>query len=311
MRDALASDFARSAFIDQIHLLHDVRLTRPSIDKQQLHDVSSAHDEAALFQQVAQGSDRTIIIAPEFARCLETRAAWASDYGATLLSPGIEFIRLTADKQQTAEHLRREHVPVPQGISWSGDSFIDIDPQLFPAVLKPLDGAGSTHVRYVPNLSDLRAIDLSAEPAWRLEKFHPGIAASVAYLSGPGERLLLPACSQRLTDDGTFQYLGGSTPLAPPLALRANRLAKRVSCALPATAGYVGIDMVLGAADNGAEDVVIEVNPRLTTSYLGLRQACEQNLAEIMWLLGSGERPVLSFRTDWIQFSPTKANHWA
>ena len=49
--------------------------------------------------------------------------------------------------------------------------------------------------------------------------------------------------------------------------------------------GYVGVDMVLGDAG----DYAIEINPRLTTSYLGLRQLCQQNLAELILRLAQGE----------------------
>jgi len=40
--------------------------------------------------------------------------------------------------------------------------------------------------------------------------------------------------------------------------------------------GYIGVDMVL----TNDEPVVIEVNPRLTTSYIGLRKVINFNLAQ-------------------------------
>ena len=70
---------------------------------------------------------------------------------------------------------------------------------------------------------------------------------------------------------GTFQYLGGSCPLPSGLAARADRLARCAAAAMPEWRGYIGIDLVLGEANDGSEDYLIEVNPRLTTSYVGLR----------------------------------------
>ena len=49
--------------------------------------------------------------------------------------------------------------------------------------------------------------------------------------------------------------------------------------ALPGLRGHVGVDLVV-APDRC---VVIEVNPRLTTSYVGLRRALRANLAELVW----------------------------
>ena len=37
---------------------------------------------------------------------------------------------------------------------------------------------------------------------------------------------------------------------------------------------------MLGDDPAGADDVVIEINPRLTTSYLGLRRLARDNLAD-------------------------------
>jgi predicted ATP-grasp superfamily ATP-dependent carboligase len=53
--------------------------------------------------------------------------------------------------------------------------------------------------------------------------------------------------------------------------------------------GYVGIDLILGAAPDGAGDSVIEINPRVTTSYIGLRHLCRDNLAEKMLRVAKGE----------------------
>lgn len=66
------------------------------------------------------------------------------------------------------------------------------------------------------------------------------------------------------------------------LIRRATELACHALQALPPALGYVGVDLVLGKAGDGSEDVVIEVNPRLTTSYVGLRAIAQDNLAVAM-----------------------------
>jgi predicted ATP-grasp superfamily ATP-dependent carboligase len=91
---------------------------------------------------------------------------------------------------------------------------------------------------------------------------------------------LLSPCWQKLSDDGRFAYRGGATIREEPLARRAAALAGRALDALPPARGYVGVDLVLGNDPGGRDDVVIEVNPRLTTSYMGLRAATPQNLAK-------------------------------
>jgi len=43
--------------------------------------------------------------------------------------------------------------------------------------------------------------------------------------------------------------------------------------------GYVGVDVIL----TQDEALLIEINPRLTTSYIGLRQVIDLNLAQAIW----------------------------
>src|SRR4029079_326018 len=117
--------------------------------------------------------------------------------------------------------------------------------------------------------------------AWarRLESYVPGLAASVALLCAPVGRIRLALCKQRISEDGRLRYLGGELPLSAGLAERARTLANRAVAAMPAAIGYVGVDLVLGREPDGSADAVIEINPRLTTSYVGLRTAATMNMA--------------------------------
>jgi predicted ATP-grasp superfamily ATP-dependent carboligase len=53
---------------------------------------------------------------------------------------------------------------------------------------------------------------------------------------------------------------------------------------------------------HGSQDVIIEVNPRLTTSYVGLRTACRGNLGELMLRKALGEEVTVDFRCERIEF---------
>ena len=75
-------------------------------------------------------------------------------------------------------------------------------------------------------------------------------------------------------------YTGGSGPIESELQSRVVSLAEQVTRALPEPLrGFLGIDVVLG--DRIEDDCVIEVNPRLTTSYIGIRQMLDKNLTSI------------------------------
>jgi hypothetical protein len=260
-------------------------------------------DSSAATRATQDAIDWTLVIAPETAGVLLDLVRQVESVGGRLLGPSSEFVRLTGDKQSTAEQLALAGIRVPTGVRLTSGAPL---PRNFPypAVLKPSDGAGSQATLLVESAdADVAVIapEQSAQP-WRLERYCPGSAASVALLCGSLQPLALPPCSQRLSSDGRFQYLGGRTPLPPALAQRAVDLAERALAALPPALGYVGFDLVLGESADGRDDYVIEVNPRLTTSYVGLRALCRDNLAQGMLDTADGRIPALSWQPGPVEF---------
>jgi predicted ATP-grasp superfamily ATP-dependent carboligase len=303
MRNALASDLARVDSVAEIHLLHDSRLRPPQLPSQVLHPVTNAREELRVLAAISRQVEAVIVIAPEFGQLLWERSQLVESVNDQLLSPAASLVRLCSDKQQTCKHLAAQSVPAARGIVFSELSSVLPSNDLFPAVLKPNDGAGSQFVQLLATLAEIRNCDLSAAASWRLEQFHPGTPVSVSLLAGPRGFIALQPCTQNLSDNGRFTYRGCTTPLPLHLAERAERLALAAAATLPPAKGYLGIDMVLGSAENGSQDVVIEINPRLTTSYLVLRQACEQNLAAAMLKWAAGETIELSWRPTTIEYS--------
>ncbi|HTN76626.1 MAG TPA: ATP-grasp domain-containing protein, partial [Pirellulaceae bacterium] len=302
MLSLLATDFAALPGVT-VTLFQDYRVRH----KVELPDVETIVVERPIdlfrkCEELAPQVDYGLIIAPELEGNLEDWATKWTLLEGKLLSPDPGFIQLASSKQRTAERLAEAGVPVPYGVplGWP-DKLPEEFP--YPGVLKRDDGAGSEGVIYVEEPRDGKAKRRIAAADWRLEKYCPGLPASVAVLAGPSGHVLLPACLQWLSDDKKFRYQGGMTPLASELNARAQHLAELVVAAMPTTSGYFGIDLVLGAAADGSADVVIEVNPRLTTSYVGLRAIARQNLAQAMLDMAEGRSCDLTFDNRRVQFS--------
>jgi predicted ATP-grasp superfamily ATP-dependent carboligase len=294
MIQALAADFAA---IDgcRVSVFRDIRLTELSLPGCDVVEIHSSTDWREQFDRLASKADWSLVVAPEFDGILRKTVERVDRAGGRSLNAGDEFIALASNKHRTAEHLRRTGVAAPFGVVLEEE-----EPKLpvefeYPAVLKPLDGAGSQHTLLLSGPGD--------EPPpypWprRLERFFSGRPASVAFLCGSaGTTIALPACWQHLSTDDRFTYRGGALIDEPRLAKRAEELARRALESLPPARGYVGLDLVLGADGDGSEDVVIEVNPRLTTSYVGLRKAVVQNLAQVMLDVSRG-KPVEPIRMN-------------
>ena len=299
MLRAIVEDFAVVPGT-QVVTMRDARLAEPDFgDRIQVTTVASADDERVAVFELSKAADATLLIAPEFQGILLQRARWLEEAGARLISPSAVFIEIASDKQQTAIQLASRGVRVPRGLVAAHKAEIPADFR-WPAVIKPRDGAGSLGVRKLRSCDDFNE---NVDRGNYLEEFCPGMAASCAVLCGPEQLLPLPACEQLLGGASGFEYLGGKLPLSPNLQARAKALALQAIAAMPRCVGYVGVDLVLGNAADGSDDVVIEINPRLTTSYVGLRALCRENLSAAMLAVAEGRPAALSQRPEQVEFT--------
>jgi hypothetical protein len=261
----------------------------------------SLDKEAQAFRQATGRCDWTVLIAPEFDHLLLDRCRWVESWGGRLLGPSPEAVRMTADKLFLSKHLTRHGVPTPPS-RIVRDGRVSAD-DVFPAVYKPSFGAGSLATFLVRRAEDLpvcirQAHDEFPHREGLLQPWVPGRAASVAFLIGPRQRFPLLPATQDLSDDGRFQYRGGEVPLPEPLAGRAVALAGRAVDCVPGLFGYVGVDLIL----DDAGDWVIEINPRLTTSYLGLRQLAKEPLPGALLRVAAGQEVRLEWHPGPVRF---------
>jgi len=294
MLAAVLEDFRYVPGVD-VHAILDERLRGDWPVDDGVRWIAPADEEPA-FRAEAGAADWSLVIAPEFDRILDTRCRWVQEEGGRLLGPSPEAVALTADKLVLAQHLERAGVLTPRTLPGDASPFEVPD---FPWVLKPRFGAGSLEME---KIGGQNAFSTSRGQFGEkvIQPFVPGVAASVAFLIGPAQTIALEPAAQHLSDDDHFIYRGGSLPLPAPLAERARAVAGPAVAAVPGLFGYVGVDVVLGD-----RDWVIEINPRLTTSYVGLRALAVENLAEIMLRLARCESVAKPhWRPGGLRFSP-------
>ncbi|WP_439626819.1 ATP-grasp domain-containing protein [Gemmata sp.] len=287
MRDAVVADLGRVPGVE-VWFLPDAAPTEPR-----------------QFADAVGASDWSLVIAPECGGELLRLARRVVEHGGRLLGPSLSAIQLCSDKLALAAHWRDRGVRTP--------ATTDREPtrcEPFPVVWKPRDGAGSTSTFRLDShfaLASAKA-KLAAEAyagPMILQEFVPGRAASVAFLCGPAGTVQLLPAFQLLSADDRFRYLGGEVPVPADLAERATRLAQRAVSCVPGLLGYVGVDLVLGDAADGSRDFAIEINPRLTTSYVGLRELADFNLGEALLAAAAGEvRGPLRWKPGRVRFGP-------
>ena len=280
MRRALAEDFA-AALDGKTRVIVALDPRFPTEDgpwSTVSLDFGSSLDR---FREIAGRADYTLLIAPETMGTLERLTRAVEETGTRPLGPSPEAIALTADKAALGRWFARHGIPTPpfqvvepaKGLpeDWTG-----------PAVLKPIDGAGSIDTFRIddPNNPPDGALGLAAG---LLQPLVAGETMSASLLVSPERGAALIAIGrQRIeTREGRFAYRGGSLPTPCP---EASPILIRAVESIPGLRGFIGVDF-LWDADQGAVNV-LEINPRPTTSCVGLCRALPRGLLADAWLAG-------------------------
>lgn len=291
MLRAVVEDFAEVAEV--------VVLAAPWFDTSLPAEVVRSSDATA-YRRLASSADGTLAIAPEFDGILERLCGATREAGGRWLGCSAESIRLAADKLALAEWWRGRGVPTPQTALLRSNASCR-----FPAVLKPRFGAGSQATLRIDGAERWDAavrtfLAEAGDDEGLVQDYAPGMPASVAFLCGPGGSAAMLPTEQRLSADGRFRYLGGRVPLPPPLSERAIALATRAIEGIAGLNGWVGVDLVLG--ENSDDDRAVEINPRLTTSYIGLRRLVRGSLADAWLMADRGETPKFAWTNAGLTF---------
>lgn len=243
----------------------------------------SPEEEIELLGEMAAWCDATLLIAPEFDGILTHRALLVEGVGGRLCGPNPLAITVCSDKLQLATVLEAANVPTIETYAFLPEQNLAAD-LIYPAVIKPRDGAGSQDTYLVQTaehfnqlLPTWKKLSLLRQAVW--QPYIAGRAVSVAVLISPEQyryEALLP-CEQTLSQDGRFEYQGGQLPAGHVDVDAVQAVAITACQTVPGLRGYVGVDLIIPDGPDNTP-VVVEINPRLTTSYLGYSRLCEQNL---------------------------------
>ena len=226
-------------------------------------------------------ADASIVVAPESDGELARLARLVERSGGRSLGSTPEAIALCSDKLRLARHFAEVGVPTPPTRVFSpGSGLPQVDSPSGRVVIKPVDGAGSVDT-FVLEASSPRPPELSRRSVALIQPFRPGRSLSASFLVGlDGQVRLLAVGSQQVevARRGEVRYLGGEVPIPfPDIALAPVRKAVE---SVPGLLGFVGVDFLDSV--EGLE--VLEINPRLTTSIVGLVRLAPPGTIARAWL---------------------------
>lgn len=262
MLEAVLYDAARAALEDEVYTLikerHDVSMPAG------ISEVFAGEDWRDTWRDLLAEMDAVLVIAPEeedtlLELCLEVRAA-----GCKSLNCTPDAIRLAGDKLALTNSLECFGIPaVPARLYRPGDSLPYAD-----AVIKPRDGAGCEETYHCSEKMLPESLD--ADRQWVVQPWQQGLAVSLSLLVSGTDPELLSCNRMDCTESrGRLQVQAvrtGACDSEEGLRAEAEDLAQRIVYGIPGLQGYIGIDAFW---EDGVL-AVLEVNPRLTLSYVGL-----------------------------------------
>jgi predicted ATP-grasp superfamily ATP-dependent carboligase len=236
----------------------------------------------AVFDQ-ARRADYTVLIAPETMSVLASLASGLDRAGAGSLGSRPAAIELAGDKLRLSRWLEAQGIATPTTRLVVPADGLPAEVRL-PAVLKPIDGAGSVDTFYVACEQDLVLAASSFREAI-LQPYHAGIPLSASFLVDEhGHPWLVAVGAQKIEiRQGRFEYHGGQIPWRGcAVGPRLNRAVASV----PGLRGFVGADFLWDAGSD--EVIVLEINPRATTSVVGLTRLLPPGFLARAWLAACG-----------------------
>lgn len=299
MSRALISDFKASGY-NVITLLDSrLKIFNPQIEADKIVPVSSNEELTRSLKKFSQAVDGVYVIAPESDNVLQNLVKTVELSGGNSLNCRVDAIAKASNKMIAYEILKKNGISVPETL------IVDLHENIkqikrivgelgFPLVFKPLDGVGCYGLSVVRKESEISAaiakiIKESSREHFIAQRLIKGVAASVSLISTDDEALPITLNKQIITlapPSSASSYTGGTVPFHHQLEKKALKAAEMAVKSLTGLRGYVGVDMVLSCE----EPVIIEINPRLTTSYIGLRKVANFNPAQAIVDAVHGQR---------------------
>jgi tyramine---L-glutamate ligase len=271
MLTALLRDLAELDGV-QITVMLDARiLPSVSFDLTRLDTVPvyAAPDWVEVMEILLPNCDAVWPVAPEMNNTLLNVTRRINAHGKILLSSSEQAVALTANKFNTWEILVAHGIKAVPTEHYSSGRLANTGR----FVIKPIDGMGCEATYLIDN--GMLSVALDDSERYIIQPYIEGRPMSFSCLFDGGKARLICVNTQVIEIDcGEFKLVKCLVNSDVQTTVHQN-LVDRIAMAFPELWGYVGIDLI----EQGSELYVLEINPRLTTSYAGIYAALGLNIA--------------------------------
>ncbi|MDD5227782.1 MAG: ATP-grasp domain-containing protein [Methylococcales bacterium] len=235
------------------------------------------------FQKHIKNVDAVWVIAPEFDGILGRFCRYVEDAHKRLLTSPSKAVALTANKLTTFQILHAAKIQTVPTEVFNPEFDYDKTKEW---IIKPIDGVGAENTFLLTTEKNWTALP-SLEKKCLIQPHLHGEKTSLSCLFKNGEARLL-CVNLQIFEVKNQQYVLQNIDVNYKLDDgRYQKLATQIALAFPDLFGYVGVDLIETDDVFETDDVcfVLEINPRLTTSFVGIEKALGLNVAELVLAL--------------------------
>jgi predicted ATP-grasp superfamily ATP-dependent carboligase len=251
---------------------------------------STKEDAKKTLLKTSKEANATLVIAPESDQVLSSIVTQLEYNNVQSLNCSPKAIEKVSNKANLQTYAASLGLPVPETLLLSSTATTQeitaaITRHLqFPVILKPTDGTSCSGLSVIDSPSQISTAvnkikKFSADKQFIAQQFVEGVAVSVSVISNGHQALPISLNRQSLVlkaPEADSAYSGGEVPFESTIKEAAYSVAKKVVESTDGLNGYIGVDLVL-TADTA---FILDLNPRLTTSYVGLSKVACFNIAQ-------------------------------
>lgn len=209
--------------------------------------------------------DYFLIIAPETNNLLYQITKILENKNLNNIGCSSNCIKKTANKWLLHNNLKNTSIKLAESYL-IGENELDLDRKFFPAVIKTKYSAGS-ELKIVKSKKDFKNLNIKDYKGQIIQKIINGIPGSLS-IAANSKKMKILSFNKQIINPDNFSYLGSIINYKFPEDKKINQLTKIIKQKYPNLNGYFGIDFIF----NEKEVYLLEINPRITSSYIGLAQ---------------------------------------
>jgi predicted ATP-grasp superfamily ATP-dependent carboligase len=247
--------------------------------------INEKTDKWKVWEECISQCDAAWVIAPETDGILLRLTEMIEHHNKILLGCGSNSIKQCTSKAASYQLLKTLPHPTPITYDWQAWQTLKASQQLGTWVCKQDDGVGAEDSACFEDNIVLNTFMQPRQHSHVIQPYIHGQTASISMLCKQGKAWLMSANIQK-TEHSTsrnmeatqFIYTGSIVNGMVEHWQAFEKIAQQIALALPDLSGYVGVDVIV----NDEAIWVLEINPRLTSSYPALTEAIGCNPAKLV-----------------------------